>query len=406
MSIIIRKAERKKAKLRLALIGPTGSGKTYSALQLAAGLGSKIGLIDTENGSGDLYADRLDYDVITLAAPYTVTKYREAIKAFEEAGYEIIIIDSLSHAWAGAGGLLDKQGQLESSGRFKNSFATWREITPEHNKLVEEILGSPCHIIATMRAKTEYVLERDEKGRQIPRKIGLSPVQRDGVEYEFTVVMDVAENHYATASKDRTTLFDGWTDKISRETGKNLLAWLNSGTTPPPSLKDEAGKLAAEVDAAKDVAALERLVADRLGVILRLKDELPTWHERLVAKVEDRRKDLAHEPPPPDEIVWDDPPPEIGEIHEMRAVENSTDSVTVEGSSEHGEVGGATTPTSPTIPAKDTTLVKTAVAIAKQGSETFRKYVAGLAKTTYARIEPYLDELQGIAEDADKELVG
>ncbi|HET8636405.1 MAG TPA: ATP-binding protein [Acidobacteriaceae bacterium] len=230
---IIRKAARKKAKLRLALVGPTGSGKTYSALKLAFGIGGKIGLIDTENGSGDLYAHLGDYDVISLESPYTVQKYREAIRAFEAAEYDTIVVDSLSHAWAGEGGLLDKQGQLEKSGSYKNSFATWREITPEHNKLVEEMLGSPAHIVATMRTKTEYVIEEDSKGRKVPRKIGLSPVQRDGVEYEFTVVMDVADNHYARASKDRTEIFDGWSDKISEETGRRLKEWLESGVEPP-----------------------------------------------------------------------------------------------------------------------------------------------------------------------------
>ncbi|MDR3736068.1 MAG: ATP-binding protein [Acidobacteriaceae bacterium] len=230
----IRKAERRRAKLRLALLGPTGSGKTYSALQLAFGLGGKVGMIDTENGSGDLYANVGDYDIITLEPPYTVQKYREAIRAFEEAEYDTVIIDSLTHAWSGEGGLLDKSSQLEKSGRVKNSFAAWREITPEHNKLVEEMLGSPCHIIGTMRVKTEYVLETNEKGKMVPRKVGLAPVQRDGLEYEFTVVMDVDASHVASASKDRTGMFDGWYDKISPETGKKLMAWLNTGRESAP----------------------------------------------------------------------------------------------------------------------------------------------------------------------------
>ena len=227
---MIRKAERRRAKLRLALVGPTGSGKSFSSLQLGFGLGGKVGLIDTENGSGDLYADVGDYDIIPLDAPYTVSKYRDAIREFEQAGYSVIIIDSLSHAWVGEGGLLDKQGRLAAKGG--NSYTAWREVTPDHNRLVEQMLRSPAHIIATMRVKTEYVLETNDKGRQVPRKVGLAPVQRDGLEYEFTVVLDIEANHVATAGKDRTRLFDGWADRISPETGKMLLNWLNTGAEP------------------------------------------------------------------------------------------------------------------------------------------------------------------------------
>lgn len=227
----IRKAERKKAKLRLGIAAPSGAGKTYSALLLAFGLGGKIGLIDTEHGSGDLYAHLGDYDIISIEAPYTVPKYLQAIKAFEQAGYSTIIIDSLSHAWAGDGGLLDKQGKIADSGKA-NGFAAWRTITPEHNALVEAMLRSPCHIIATMRAKQEYVLETNDKGKQTPKKVGLAPVQREGMEYEFTVMLDVDMNHVASASKDRTSLFDGQHFKITPDTGKTLLEWLEMGVAP------------------------------------------------------------------------------------------------------------------------------------------------------------------------------
>jgi hypothetical protein len=227
----IRRAERKKAKLRLGIAAPSGAGKTYSALLLAFGLGGKVGLIDTEHGSGDLYAHLGDYDIIGIEAPYTVNKYTQAIKAFEAAGYSTVIIDSLSHAWSGDGGLLDKQGKMADRGT--NSFAAWRTITPEHNALVDAMLASPCHIIATMRAKQEYILETNDKGKQQPKKVGMAPVQREGMEYEFTVMLDVDMNHIASASKDRTSLFDGQFMKITPDTGKMLLNWLETGVEPP-----------------------------------------------------------------------------------------------------------------------------------------------------------------------------
>jgi hypothetical protein len=257
MALQIRKAQRRKAKLRLALIGPSGSGKTMSALKLAFGIGGKVGIIDTENGSADLYASLGDYDVITLEKPYTVGKYREAITAFENGGYDTIIVDSLSHAWAGAGGLLDKQGQIANR-PGTNSYAAWREVTPDHNALVEALLSSRCHIIVTMRVKTEYVLETNDRGKQVPRKVGLAPVQRDGVEYEFTVVMDIDIDHKAAASKDRTTLFDGWRDTITEGTGRQLLQWLESGADAPAPASAPAAKPAEASLPLIDVGANER----------------------------------------------------------------------------------------------------------------------------------------------------
>lgn len=236
------KAERKKAKLRLALCGVSGSGKTYSALLMAQGIGGKVAMIDTENGSGELYANLCEYDVCQITAPYTPEKYIAAIHEAESAGYNIIIIDSLSHAWAGEGGLLDKHDAISKASRSGNSYTAWREVTPIHNKLVDSILQSPCHIIASMRSKTAYEVVDDGSGKKAPKKIGMAPVQRDGMEYEFTVVMDLAvESHIATASKDRTGMFDGQYFKPSMETGKQLLGWLESGNgewTPP--IKDAA----------------------------------------------------------------------------------------------------------------------------------------------------------------------
>lgn len=224
----IRKAERKKAKLRLGIAAPSGSGKTYGAILIAKGLGGKIGMIDTEHGSGDLYADLCDYDIVTISAPYTIEKYIQAIKLFEAYEYSSIIVDSLSHAWAGEGGLLDKQGKIADSGKG-NGYTAWRTVTPEHNQLVDTILQSKCHIIATMRSKTEYVIEKNSNGKDVPRKIGMAPIQRDGMEYEFTVMLDIDMNHVASASKDRTRLFDGLFFKIDESTGEKLNNWLEQG---------------------------------------------------------------------------------------------------------------------------------------------------------------------------------
>ena len=197
-----RKAERRKAKLRLGITGPAGSGKTYGALLIAFGLGGRIAMIDTENGSGDLYSALGDYDICSISAPFSVQKYIDAIKTAENADYDIVIIDSLSHVWAGEGGLLDMQGKIADTGK-KNNYVAWREVTPLHNKLIDTMLSSKCHIIATMRSKTDYIQVENDRGKFEIRKVGLAPVQREGMEYEFGVVFDLGINHIVNVSKDR-----------------------------------------------------------------------------------------------------------------------------------------------------------------------------------------------------------
>jgi hypothetical protein len=199
--IQFKKAERKKAKLRLALAGPAGSGKTYGALQIAFGLGGRVAMIDTENHSGELYSHLGNYDVAVIDPPFIPEKYTEAIREAERLGYGIIIVDSLTHAWAGQGGLLDIHGNIADRGG--NSWTAWRQVTPRHNELVEAMLQSKCHVIATMRSKMGYV-QTVENEKTIIKKVGMSPIQRDGMEYEFTVFIDIDINHVAMATKDRT----------------------------------------------------------------------------------------------------------------------------------------------------------------------------------------------------------
>ena len=235
---MFRKAERRKAKLRLAITGPAGSGKTYGALSLAQGLGGRIAMIDTENGSGDLYASMCDYDVETITAPYAVQKYLSAIHEAENSGYDVLIIDSLSHAWNGEGGLLDLHSQIARTMKSGNTYAAWNQITPMHNKLIEAMLSSTCHIIATMRSKTDYAQFQNERGRTEIRKVGLAPVQRDGMDYEFTIVFDLGMDHTVTVSKDRTGMFDRQIFTITQDTGRTLNEWLNSGAEVVPTAQD------------------------------------------------------------------------------------------------------------------------------------------------------------------------
>jgi len=222
-----RRAKRSAAKLRLALDGVSGSGKTFSALEIAFGLvgnDGKIVVIDTENSSADLYAHLGEYDTVSLNPPYSPERYISAIKKMEELKYDVIIIDSLSANWAGEGGALEKQTAVTK--RTGNGYTSWSEVTPGQNRLMEAMLQSPCHIIATMRSKIEYVIDKDASGKTTIRKMGLMPIQRNGVEHEFTIVFDMDQDHIAAVSKDRSGLFDGKSFKPSRETGKQLAEWL------------------------------------------------------------------------------------------------------------------------------------------------------------------------------------
>ncbi|MBU2704101.1 hypothetical protein Ga0466249_005254 [Sporomusaceae bacterium BoRhaA] len=238
----MRKATRTKAKLRLGISGPAGGGKTFGSLLVAYGITSdwnKICVIDTENHSGELYANYNkngteigEFNYIEIVSPYTPEKYIAAIHEAGAAGIECIIIDSLTHAWSGEGGLLDKKGQLEKKAGV-NSWTAWRDITPMHNRLVDSILNSKTHMIATLRAKMETIQEKDDHGKTIIRKIGMNPIQRDGMEYEFTTFIDIDQNHQATTSKDRTSLFDGKVFCLGFDVGKQLLGWLETGIDRP-----------------------------------------------------------------------------------------------------------------------------------------------------------------------------
>lgn len=249
MAIELRKAERRKAKLRIGIFGPTGSGKTMSALKVAHGMApwEKICVIDTENGSADLYSHMGGYNVITLAPPYEPEKYIEAIKAAERAGMEVIIIDSITHEWQGTGGMLEIADSMLP--QYRDGRLIWTKITPRHNKFIDSILQSPAHMICCGRSKQETIMVESERGGrkvQIPEKVGLKAITREGFEYEMTVAFDISINHYATCTKDRTKGEDGlslFQDKSSRilseDVGRALKTWSEEGKADVVGLKRE-----------------------------------------------------------------------------------------------------------------------------------------------------------------------
>ncbi|MEO5348325.1 MAG: ATP-binding protein [Magnetococcus sp. YQC-3] len=235
---MFKKAERKQAKLRLCLTGPSGSGKTFSSLKIAgalpaSGVTPKIAMIDTENRSAELYAHLVDFDVAQLTPPYHPERYIDLINSASQSGYEVLIIDSLSHGWIGEGGMLDQHQKITQSRKDHNSFAAWQDVTPMQNRLISAIMSAPLHIIATLRTKTAWEVVENVQGKKAPVKVGLTPQQREGLDYEFTVVLDLSpDGHVATASKDRTGLFDGQHFVPGMETGQKLSKWLLSGADP------------------------------------------------------------------------------------------------------------------------------------------------------------------------------
>ena len=223
----LKKSQRNKAKIKMALQGPSGSGKTMSAILLAQGLTngdlSKVAIIDSEAGSSNLYSHLGGYNVLNLDNPHSPDRYIEAIDICIKAGMEVVILDSISHCWDY---LLDYHSSLQG-----NSFVNWAKIKPMEKKFVDKILQSDLHFIATMRVKQDYVIN-EKNGKMVPEKVGLKAIQRDEISYEFTLVFDIDSKHFATASKDRTLLFEGKPQfLINTYTGKRISDWCNSTMT-------------------------------------------------------------------------------------------------------------------------------------------------------------------------------
>jgi hypothetical protein len=257
----LKKSERSKAKIKMALQAPSGAGKSYSALLLAQGLTngnlSKVAVIDTEAGSSNLYAHLGSYNVLNLESPHSPERYIEAIDLCIKSGMEVIILDSISHCWDF---LLDYHASLTG-----NSFTNWNKITPRQKAFVNKILNSDVHIICTMRVKQDYVLS-ERNGKMVPEKVGLKAIQRDEISYEFTIVFDIDYKHFASASKDRTNLFEGKPQfVINSNTGKKILDWCNSNMTK--------GELQVKVSECNNISDLTSLYNQNLELAKTIEQD-------------------------------------------------------------------------------------------------------------------------------------
>ena len=289
----IRQSERKKVKIKLALQGSAGSGKTYSSLLLATGLiggaFTKIAIIDTENKSADLYSNLGNYNVVAMDAPYSPEKYIEAIELCERAGMEVIILDGISKCWDY---LLEVHSNMPG-----NSFTSWGKITPRQNAFVNKILQSDVHIISTMRVKQDYVLNQ-KNGKMVPEKVGLKAIQRNDLDYEFTIVFDIDITHSAKATKDRTGLFVNSPEfRISANTGKKIKDWCTGDC-----LWGSRGKIKKEIENCENIEALRyvyskypELQDEIKPLILEKKQKLEDLYSNIMTPKEINNQNKHHQ---------------------------------------------------------------------------------------------------------------
>lgn len=288
---MFKKATKEQAKARLAIMGPSGSGKTYTALTVArelAGKRGKVAVIDSERGSASKYADLFGFDVQEMD-DHSPDNYVKVIGEAQAAGYDVLVIDSMSHEWAGNKGALDLHDRATARSKSKNSFTAWMEVTPKHNRFVDTILAYPGHVVGTFRTKTAYVIA-DENGKQVPKKVGTTPIQRDGIEYEFDIVGEMDLDNTLSVTKTRCPDLHGVViEKPGKDFGRTILAWCSTG----------------EVPLAKRLSgALDALVGD----ILKMpKDEIDAGAgtEQLVEWLRANRADVTTLTGKDKRLVWD-----------------------------------------------------------------------------------------------------
>nr|MDH3153203.1 AAA family ATPase [Bacillus licheniformis] len=301
----VTNAQREKEKAIVGFIGPSGSGKTAGALLVAYGMmreaypdasdkevWSKIGVVDTEHRRAKLYANlqfddvRIgDFKHIDFTPPYTTERYQMALEAIKEAGAEVVIIDSLSHNWAGEGGIVEKHGEMQG-----NSFQNWGKLAPETTKLIKTLTQNDVHILATLRTKTEYVVEPNSEGKMAPRKVGTKPVQKDEMEYEFMLNFNIGIDHLAETSKDNTRMFEGSSFKLNPEVGRKLYQWLELGIDVKAEEEAERIRL---IDEIKTIVAGNETAAQMIEEFqIKANKKLDQWTIKLASAALDRLQAL------------------------------------------------------------------------------------------------------------------
>jgi hypothetical protein len=294
---MFEKATKTKSKLRLALFGPSGAGKTYTSLALAEGIGGKVALIDTEFGSASKYADRFDFDTASIADP-SIDQIIEIINL--AAIYDVLIIDSLSHPWQE---LLAEIDQLAKAKYKGNTWSAWSDGTPKQKRLIRAILGFPGHFIATMRSKTEWAATEGRDGKKRPERIGLAPEQGKDIEYEFDMLMELSTEHIVSVLKDRTGKFqDKMIEKPGAELGKEIAAWLDEGAEPEPTVEALVMEIKATMldwsDEEKEpFRALARDAGKELGKWKALRDAVKRSNNERIAAAMAPDAETPYEPP-------------------------------------------------------------------------------------------------------------
>lgn len=305
LELTFRPAARTQNRLKMALDGPAGSGKTFTALRLGHSLGDEVFVIDTQYGAAALYAgENIDGKVwnfkhLTLSQ-HDVDHYQNAISAAEKQGADVIVIDSLSNAWDDCGGILDqverKSEQRNSDGKMTNTFTAWQKGTKMYKSLIRAILESPCHIIATMRTKNEYVIDTDERGKTRIRKLGLKPIQREGIDYEFDLVFSLNHEHVATVTKTHSKAFpmDWEIPEPGAETAKRILEWLR-GDAKQPVISQEVASTEPVKDqppehTSEEIAAMKEHIRKSIGTVIT-PEQYWAWRKEYKLRPEDPLQD-------------------------------------------------------------------------------------------------------------------